>query len=68
MKIILVRSGADVWGFTGLLLEITIVPVMRRNEPRNVPGRRAALHVANRFSRHLIDLALQRRGMQLRSG
>ena len=29
---------------------------------------RAALHVANRFSRHLVDLALHRRGMQLRNG
>jgi succinate dehydrogenase/fumarate reductase flavoprotein subunit len=29
---------------------------------------RATLHVANRFGRHLIDLALFRRGMQLRNG
>jgi succinate dehydrogenase/fumarate reductase flavoprotein subunit len=29
---------------------------------------RATLHVANRFGRHLIDLALHRRGMQLRNG
>ena len=29
---------------------------------------RATLHVANRFGRHLIDLAMHRRGMQLRNG
>ena len=29
---------------------------------------RATLHVANRFGRHLIDLALHRRGMQRRNG
>jgi len=29
---------------------------------------RAVLHVANRFGRHLVDLAVHRRGMQLRNG
>jgi succinate dehydrogenase/fumarate reductase flavoprotein subunit len=29
---------------------------------------RAFLHVANRFGRHLVDLAVHRRGMQLRNG
>jgi hypothetical protein len=29
---------------------------------------RAFIHVANRFGWHLVDLALHRRGMQLRNG